>query len=523
MADDLDRLLRQVDSGVADQLKALQETLDADPKAAPPSAEGVRMWLNPDSIQERAEDVFGRGARKWEQFRNILTILPLVLTWAFLSMATYNYGYVSSRGLVDRSKPFLELWQAGFENQGPFPAGSFAEVAFYDVLILIALVGVTVVAHAKSQHANGDARKLRSLLEGRLRVLFDDIDRRREERELEALRTLMLGEAAGLREAAADVVKTVKSVLGDMGEERERLKALAAEREREYKDIVTITDNLKTSSGVLVAHAAGVKELNEGLVTTVSTLSTAVGSLDKATGGLGSLRDNFDKTLKEMLAHSGGLVDLLRDVLDSHTAFRTTLSTLDTNLSAYATTFTSRFDEVDRRTDEREARAEERAATAAAEIKRIADSLGTQAEALERDLGRLIARVPAADGIAREIVTVWETVQARHNTELQKAVRGISDEFALRLRDEVARPLHDSPLLSRGAERLEQLGFFVRNLDGVMSSLEETMQQVHGDAAALSRAISGLTGAMTETDGMVDIGETIGRGFGVDGDDGRRR
>ncbi|GAA1986682.1 hypothetical protein [Catenulispora subtropica] len=108
----------------------------------------------------RVENVAaGGGARRrgWERTAEsvlgVIVFFPLLLTWTGLAFAGYCYGELLSQDSAEeKAKPFLELWQGGFNNR-LWAVGRFGDVAFAAVgfiVLLLLLAGVHSLARRKA-------------------------------------------------------------------------------------------------------------------------------------------------------------------------------------------------------------------------------------------------------------------------------------------------------------------------------------------------------------------------------------
>ncbi|NBR94475.1 MAG: hypothetical protein EBT44_06605, partial [Actinobacteria bacterium] len=73
---------------------------------------GITIRLNPDAVEARADEFYSVTVRRLELLRNVFTLLPLLVTWASLTLAAINYGHIAANHDVAFDRSFLELWQA---------------------------------------------------------------------------------------------------------------------------------------------------------------------------------------------------------------------------------------------------------------------------------------------------------------------------------------------------------------------------------------------------------------------------
>lgn len=144
-----------------------------------PPAE-MYLLVNPTEIYTTALYHFSQKTRQVEKFRNILVLLPLCLTWIGLSIASTAY----SQALFQQPKliesPFLKLWIDGFPTVTHLNMGgiliapaivhffAFSDVAIFDALLFIGLIGLTLWVQKSDALANDQAQELNSWLQEHL-------------------------------------------------------------------------------------------------------------------------------------------------------------------------------------------------------------------------------------------------------------------------------------------------------------------------------------------------------------------
>lgn len=116
----------------------------------------AQYWFDLSALQNEIETSQARSAEKWHDWRNRLSLLPLILTWAALSLAVFAYQQDLRDHPGDLMYPFLLLWQNGFHH--PISL-SFAVTALLDVVLLVSYLLCLVIAQRKEQKAYTIAAK----------------------------------------------------------------------------------------------------------------------------------------------------------------------------------------------------------------------------------------------------------------------------------------------------------------------------------------------------------------------------
>lgn len=128
----------------------------------------IRDVVAPDQVFAELEQVGETWSRRLSAWRNVIALLPLLLTWLALGLAAFDYhDQLSASNLseAERAKllgtPFLDLWQSGFGGRLWL---TFARTAIIDLILLSILVMVTILMHVRE----GGEQKRASDLAGRL-------------------------------------------------------------------------------------------------------------------------------------------------------------------------------------------------------------------------------------------------------------------------------------------------------------------------------------------------------------------
>jgi hypothetical protein len=126
-------------------------------------AQGIFRAIDPARTVSEIEAVQGRNAARLTAVRNVLALLPLLLTWFSLALASAQYSSYVARHINDPNPsktvnlPFLSVWQSGFDGQTPL---TFSATAIADFFLLFLVVLVTVMAHTAEGAALRKARRL---------------------------------------------------------------------------------------------------------------------------------------------------------------------------------------------------------------------------------------------------------------------------------------------------------------------------------------------------------------------------
>ncbi|WP_147943203.1 MULTISPECIES: hypothetical protein [Microbispora] len=129
--------------------------------AAFPPGESVRSIPADSSIGHKAHKII-------DVVQPVLVFLPIVTTWFGLKMATTAYGEtLAAAGVEAARRPFLEMWQQGFDGRLPGWL-RFDSIAFMTLGVIGALIVITLwerlLRRSIEQRAEEEAAALRSRL-----------------------------------------------------------------------------------------------------------------------------------------------------------------------------------------------------------------------------------------------------------------------------------------------------------------------------------------------------------------------
>ncbi len=119
--------------------------------------------IRPEDIVTEAEEATLRRFGLLHVVRNILSILPIVLTWFALGLAAISYqqDLATKKYQNDLYQPFLKLWQEGFHGTDFYP---FSVAAFVDFGLLLCLIALVIfIPIFESLAVQGKQRKLADL------------------------------------------------------------------------------------------------------------------------------------------------------------------------------------------------------------------------------------------------------------------------------------------------------------------------------------------------------------------------
>jgi hypothetical protein len=168
-----------------------------------------------------------------EVVRNALVFAPIAVTWFGLATASAAYEQLLRTRPELISRPFLLLWQEGF--QGASTVLTFSTLAIIDASLIALLIVLSLVIHVRADVRDVSTRTRALLRESELRLLLGQ--------------ALSLSAGPSLTDASAD------SVLDEMVAEERRIYERAMEREQQLTDLQVVVRDLRVAADDLARAA----------------------------------------------------------------------------------------------------------------------------------------------------------------------------------------------------------------------------------------------------------------------------
>ena len=181
-----------------------------------------------------AELLTGKHSRLWavlEVIRNVLVFAPIAVTWFGLSIAATAYAQLLGARPDLISRPFLLLWQEGFNGT---VALNFSTLAITDASLIGVLIVLSLALHIRTEVRDAQVRTKALLKESEIRALLGHVS---------SLGALDFGTG------------DAESILADMAAEERRIYERAVEREGQLFDLEGVVERLRDAA-VRLEHAA---------------------------------------------------------------------------------------------------------------------------------------------------------------------------------------------------------------------------------------------------------------------------
>lgn len=169
---DLANQIESSDSGAATRLRDLGSALGGGSSTRDAWATSdLTNLINPIALAKSAAARRSSGITSFigiiEIFRNVMVLLPLVVTWWGISRALEAYTSLISSDTSQATRSFLYLWQNGFN--GALGSGlTLGRLAWIDGVLLGFVVLLTFFVYALNLIVNNDQERQAQLLRGEL-------------------------------------------------------------------------------------------------------------------------------------------------------------------------------------------------------------------------------------------------------------------------------------------------------------------------------------------------------------------
>jgi hypothetical protein len=174
-----------------------------------------------------AELLAGKHSRLWavlEVIRNVLVFAPIAVTWFGLSIAATAYAELLTARPDLVSRPFLLLWQEGFDGRLLL---NFSTLAIIDASLIGVLIVLSLALHIRSEVRDSQVRTKALLKESEIRALLGHVS---------SLGALDFGTG------------DAESILADMAAEERRIYERAVEREGQLFDLEGVVERLRDAA-----------------------------------------------------------------------------------------------------------------------------------------------------------------------------------------------------------------------------------------------------------------------------------
>lgn len=301
ISNELDHLaasLQEVEPRASRRLRDLATALTTDTGRQRWSDVDLRRAFNTDRLAlayavRREGGYAPQSIEVADKVRNILVLVPILLTWAALGEAARAYDRYLAANPDDQGVPFLLLWQRGFGGEASLFSPTFSTVALLDAVVIIVIILLTFYAHgrreAQEDQIADTAAEFQATLDNSLAEASVLLATDKASRPTHLTETI---------ERLADTFSTnSQALLNQLQVEHDRLEHVASRREKEFADFGVFASGMRAGAEQIHRLLVDLREVSSGLegaledltseVTTSAsqqqTLLSAVASLERMT------------------------------------------------------------------------------------------------------------------------------------------------------------------------------------------------------------------------------------------------
>jgi hypothetical protein len=275
--DDMASTLQPVDARAAERMRSLARAVATD--------EGRQRWAEVDlrrafnterlayAYALRHEGGYAHSTIAGaDRLRNVLVLLPILLTWFALAEASRAYDRFLALNPDEVRQPFLLLWERGFGGQANPIAPSFSTVALIDAVIIASIIGLTLYSHgrreSREEKIDQSAERFQADLDNVLAeaAVVLAVDR--------GSRPALL--ARGVERLVDRFEQNSQELLTRLRVEHDRLEQVASRREREFADFGVFASGMRAGAEETHRLLVELRQVSTGLQAALEDLTSEV-------------------------------------------------------------------------------------------------------------------------------------------------------------------------------------------------------------------------------------------------------
>ena len=209
-----------------------------------------------------------------DKVRNVLVLVPILLTWAALAEASRAYDRFVEANPDQADTPFLLAWQRGFGGEASFLAPTFSTVALIDAAVIVVMILLTFYTHGRRENQED----LIADTAASFQAEFDNV--------LAEATVILAGDRVNRPAMLADSVERLadrfdrgsQELLTQLQVEHDRLERLAGRREKEFADFAKFATGMRAGAEEMHRLMVDLRQISSGLETTIEDLAGQVGA-----------------------------------------------------------------------------------------------------------------------------------------------------------------------------------------------------------------------------------------------------
>jgi methyl-accepting chemotaxis protein len=479
--------------------------------------------FNEDSVVDPEGAKVANSVSKLEMLRNILILLPLLITWWGISRAVDSYGAYLRQFPEEGTKPFVQLWQEGFGHG----AMTLSQVAMIDVVMILFVIGANFAASYQRRKLEVAIPAREGEVWNRLQGCITDASVHLARRSFDSplrfneLLTAAAQELERVHTKMRGSVDKVTSLLTRANDAADRIGAgaaiLTASTDRQAESAAEVRTALTGLAQQLAAADGRADDLLDRVQTIVASHEALVAQVDRgldvsstASKALNGTAKELSRSLSAHVNASASLLEGLQGERDAQAAAREALTATSVSFARSGETLQALLAQLEGAGTRLGAAAEaigEQVGSAqeqvAATTDRLAAQIGRNGDRLSELSGELSDRVGAAGerisavadkvGVSGEQLTGAAAQLAGQVNSALDQLTGTVDRLAQRLEAASAEFGGDiGGLIAQTSAAGGQVGSLLSETVATGEQIRQLIAETAGTRATLDRAVDAL-------------------------------
>ena len=207
-----------------------------------------------------------------DKVRNVLVLVPILLTWAALAEAARAYDRFLEANPDEKGTPFLLLWQRGFGGEASWFSPTFSTVALIDAAVIIVMILLTFYTHGRREEQEDLIADSAAAFQSE----FDNV--------LAEAGVILAGDRSNRPAQLADSVERLadrfdrgsQELLTQLQVEHDRLENLASRREKEFADFGRFATGMRAGAEEMHRLLVDLRQVSSGLEGALEDLASEV-------------------------------------------------------------------------------------------------------------------------------------------------------------------------------------------------------------------------------------------------------
>lgn len=204
-----------------------------------------------------------------DKLRNVLVLVPILLTWWALGSAVSNYAsYMKAN--PESGTPFLVLWEQGFDGRAAWWAPSLSHVAFVDAILIGIIIIITLYTHGRREEQEDNIADTASLFQAEMdNALAEASVLLATDRSSRPVRL-----ADAVERMADSFEESSSALLNQLQVEHDRMELMASRREREVNDFGSFATSMRAGAEEMQRVLASLRDVARGLDASIADMAT---------------------------------------------------------------------------------------------------------------------------------------------------------------------------------------------------------------------------------------------------------